>query len=152
MDPQLIKNVLNFPIMVLMVLVFLIIISVLITNTIYYKKLWDENGSKTISEESAKVFFFINLFVTIISGIIFFIFGYRWYKLYNISNIEITLISPLQLPTPMKQRYRSQGFSPIPFDNSRMIFSPDVKNTTLDGDIGEYTDFEGGALDFDIDM
>ena len=89
MDPQLIKNVLSLPIMILMVLVFLAIISINISNTVYYKKLWDDNGSKSISEESAKVFFFMNLFLSIVTGVVFFIFLYRWYKLYNISNIEI---------------------------------------------------------------
>jgi formate hydrogenlyase subunit 3/multisubunit Na+/H+ antiporter MnhD subunit len=89
MDPQLIKNVLSLPIMILMVLVFLAIIAINISNTVYYKKLWDDNGSKSISEESAKVFFFMNLFLSIVTGVVFFIFLYRWYKLYNISNIEI---------------------------------------------------------------
>lgn len=127
MDPQLIKNVLNFPIMVLMVLVFLIVISVLITNTIYYKKLWDENGSKTISEESAKVFFFINLFVAILSTIVFFVFGYRWYKLYNITNIYIEsspTISSSLVRTPTRISNPTYMTSPIGFDDSSPMYIP----------------------------
>lgn len=126
MDPQLIKNVLSLPIMIMMVLVFLIVIAVSITNTIYYKKLWEENGSESISEESAKVFFFVNLFLAIICGIVFFVFSYRWYKIYNISNMEIdstSLLSPSQTKS-------SRMFSPIPDDRNKYSspFSPLVQN------------------------
>jgi magnesium-transporting ATPase (P-type) len=133
MDPQLIKNVLSLPIMILMVLVFLAIIAITITNTIYYKKLWDENGSEAISEESAKTFFFVNLFLAIATGLVFFIFAYRWYKLYNIANMEIALSAPLTLSatTPMRPQMKQSMFSPIPRDNSPKMFSPDKMDMSM---------------------
>jgi hypothetical protein len=147
MDPQLIKNVLSLPIMILMVLVFLIVIAVSITNTIYYKKLWEENGSESISEESAKVFFFINLFVAIISGLVFFIFAYRWYKLYNITNME--LASKPTFMSPM----RPQMASPVPTMTPYNMTSPIVsdRSATKPKDISSgYPDAEVAAvLDFD---
>ncbi len=134
MDPQLIKNVLNLPIMILMVLVFLAIIAITITNTIYYKKLWDENGSEAISEESAKTFFFVNLFLAIVTALVFFIFTYRWYKLYNIASMEVAVSAPLPLPnvtTPMKPRTTQTMVSPIPKDSSPMMFSPDKMDMSM---------------------
>lgn len=117
MDPNIIKNVLSLPIMILMVLVFLAIIAITTTNTIYYKKLWDDNGSKSISEESAKVFFFMNLFLAIVSAVVFFIFLYRWYKLYNISNMEV---KNYQVPTTQDSSYipPSMMFDDDIFDNN----------------------------------
>ncbi len=126
MDPQLIKNVLSLPIMIMMVLVFLAIIAISITNTVYYKKLWDENGSEAISEESAKVFFFVNLFLSIICGIVFFIFLYRWYKLYNISTLEIASMTPLPAPdsstTPRRRTVRNvRGYNLSPISEASEI-------------------------------
>lgn len=145
MDPQLIKNVLSLPIMILMVLVFLAIISILITNTVYYKKLWDEDGSESISEESAKVFFFLNLFLAIASAIVFFIFAYRWYKLYNLTNMELQSL-------PMNQRTPYSMMSPIPYDTSPINSStPDMRNRTVCYDNTSSDNDITRMLDFDID-
>jgi hypothetical protein len=153
MDPQLIKNVLSLPIMILMVLVFLAIIAITITNTIYYKKLWDENGSEAITEESAKTFFFVNLFLAIITSLVFFIFGYRWYKLYNLANMEVAVSAPLPLPATTPTRPQRQiMFSPISNDNNPMMFSPDKRDMSMIcGDIFN-RGYENEPPPSDIDM
>jgi hypothetical protein len=152
MDPQLIKNVLSLPIMILMVLILLAIISILITNTVYYKKLWDEDGSESISEESAKVFFFLNLFLAIASGIVFFIFLYRWYKLYNLTNMELQSLpsnTVQNIMSPVPRRNISSMMSPIGYDYSPMnTLTPDMKNTTICNDLFNTEEYIDGADTF----
>jgi hypothetical protein len=136
MNPEIIKNVLSVWVMLLMVLLFTAVIAVSITNTIYYKRLWDENGSESISQETAKTFFFVNLTIAILSLLIFLLFLYRWYKLYNISSQEYSALSSQQLissyissPQPIN---RSLGSSMTPSDDLDDLLTDTSPSKTRD--------------------
>lgn len=76
--------------MIFLILTVTGIVAVSITNTIYYKKLWDDNGSmtNTVSGKTGKLLFFFNLTLSIVSLIVFLIFLYRWYNVYNVVQEE----------------------------------------------------------------
>ncbi len=76
--------------MIFLILTVTGIVAVSITNTIYYKKLWDDNGSTNdaVSGKTGKLLFFFNLTLSIVSLIVFLIFLYRWYNVYNVVQEE----------------------------------------------------------------
>lgn len=76
--------------MIFLILTVTGIVAVSITNTIYYKKLWDDNGSmtNTVSGKTGKLLFFFNLTLSIVSLIVFLIFLYRWYNVYDVVQEE----------------------------------------------------------------
>ncbi len=80
------RIVLTIWFMIILVLLVTGIIGMTISSTIYFKKLWDDGGSTSVSSETAKNMFFFNLTVAITSLIVFLIFLYRWYELYNLEN------------------------------------------------------------------
>jgi len=76
--------------MIFLVLTVTGIVAITLTNTIYFKKLWDDGGSTSdvVSGKDAKNLFFFNLTLTIVSLIVFLIFLYRWYNLYNVAQAQ----------------------------------------------------------------
>ncbi len=82
------RIVLTLWFMIILVLLVTGIIGMTISSTIYFKKLWDDDGSMTnvVSSTVAKNMFFFNLTVAIVALIIFLIFLYRWYELYNLES------------------------------------------------------------------
>ena len=80
------RIVLTIWFMIVLVLLVTGIIGMTITSTIYFKKLWDDDGTTNVSSKVAKNMFFFNLTVAIVSLIIFLIYLYKWYDLYNLES------------------------------------------------------------------
>jgi len=57
-------------------------VSITIASTIYFKKLWDDDGSESVSATVGKNLFFFNLAIAIISLLIFLALIFKWYDLY----------------------------------------------------------------------
>ncbi len=77
---------------ILLIITFVGVIGVGITCTIYYKKLWDDGGSESVSSTVGKNMFFFNLVIVIVSFFVFLFFFYRWYKLYTIEARNVRMV------------------------------------------------------------
>ena len=113
------RIVLTLWFMIILVLLVTGIIGMTISSTIYFKKLWDDDGSTTnvVSSTVAKNMFFFNLTVAIVALIIFLIYLYKWYELYN---LEMTL-NPPQLPDLIPKNTRGFDINTRPLTEEERI-------------------------------